>query len=161
LADRLSPVRLAGVYSSPLERAVETARPIASKQGLAVQVLEGLNEIDFGDWTGKALTDLDQLPDWQQFNRLRGSSSIPGGESMAEVLARALRELDRLRELHPAPEAKVAVVSHGDVLRAVVAHLLGIPLNFMQRLQIDPASVSAVEMDNQAPRLLLLNSIED
>jgi probable phosphomutase (TIGR03848 family) len=161
LADRLSPVQLAGVYSSPLERAVDTARPIASKQGLAVQVVEGLNEIDFGDWTGRALTDLDQLPDWQRFNRLRGSSSIPGGESMVEVLARALRELDRLRELHPAPEAKVAVVSHGDVLRAVVAHLLGIPLNFMQRLQIDPASVSAVEMDNQAPRLLLLNSIED
>jgi probable phosphoglycerate mutase len=161
LADRLSRVPLAGIYSSPLERAMETAHPIAARHGLDVRVAEGLNEIDFGDWTGRALAELDQIPDWQRFNTLRGSSSIPAGENMAEVLARALRELERLRHLHPAPEMRVAVVSHGDVLRGVVAHLLGVPLDLMHRLEISPASVSTVELTSQAARLLLLNSTDD
>src|SRR5687767_15126552 len=68
LAERLQPIALEGIYSSPLDRAVETADPIARAKGLPVQVAEGWNEIDFGEWTGRALVDLDPLPEWRRFN---------------------------------------------------------------------------------------------
>ena len=157
LAAWLEPIALDGIYSSPLERALETARPIGVARGLKVEATEAWNEINFGDWTGQALADLDPIPEWQRFNTLRSSSAIPGGENMAEVLGRVLRELDRLKALHPAPTACVAVVSHGDVLRTLVAYALGVPLDLLQRLEISPASVSVLQVSDQEPRLLLLN----
>jgi probable phosphomutase (TIGR03848 family) len=160
LAERLQPVSLEAIYSSPLERAVETADPIARANGIPVQAAEGWNEIDFGEWTGRALADLDPLPEWRRFNSFRSSATIPGGENMTQVLDRVLRELERLRALHPAPTAHVAVVSHGDVLRSLVAHVLGVPLDLFHRLEISPASVSTLEITDQGPRLLLLNSTE-
>jgi probable phosphomutase (TIGR03848 family) len=160
LAERLRPIALEGVYSSPLERALETARPIASSTGGQVQTADAWNEIDFGDWTGRTLADLDPLPEWRRFNTFRSSSTIPGGESMAEVLGRVLRDVDRLRSLHPAPTACVAVVSHGDVLRSLVVHMLGAPLDEFRRVEISPASVSILEITDETPRLLLLNSTD-
>jgi probable phosphomutase (TIGR03848 family) len=160
LAERLRPIALEGVYSSPLERALETARPIASSTGRQVQTADAWNEIDFGDWTGRTLADLDPLPEWRRFNTFRSSSTIPGGESMAEVLGRVLRDVDRLRSLHPAPTACVAVVSHGDVLRSLVVHMLGAPLDEFRRVEISPASVSILEITDETPRLLLLNSTD-
>jgi broad specificity phosphatase PhoE len=161
LAAWLEPIALDGIYSSPLERALETARAIGVAKGLNVQTAEAWNEIDFGDWTGRALADLDPIPEWQRFNTLRSSATIPGGENMAEVLGRVLRELDRLMALYPAPAACVAVVSHGDVLRTLVAYALGIPLDLLQRLEIGPASISVLEVTGQGPRLLLLNGTEE
>jgi probable phosphomutase (TIGR03848 family) len=158
LAEWLKSSPLDGIYSSPLERALETAGPIAEIKGLPVQTAEGWNEIDFGEWTGRALVDLDSLPEWRRFNTFRSSATIPGGENMTQVLHRVLRELERLRALHPAPTTHVAVVSHGDVLRTLVAHALGVPLDLFQRLEISPASVSTLEITDQGPRLLLLNS---
>ena len=157
---RLEPIALDGIYSSPLERALETARPIGLTKGLKIQPAEAWNEIDFGEWTGRPLADLDPIPEWRRFNILRSSSTIPGGENMAEVLGRVLRELDRLRALHPAPTARVAVVSHGDVLRTLVAYTLGAPLDLFQRLEISPASISILDITDQGPRLLLLNSTD-
>lgn len=160
LAQQLSVAPLSGVYSSPLERAVETARPIATRHGLEVQSVESFNEIDFGSWTGRTLAELDRLPEWAQFNESRSRCSTPGGENMAEVLGRVLRGLDRLGALHPPPEA-VAVVSHGDVLRSVLAHALGMPLDLIHRLEISPASVSMLETGGSTPRVSLLNSTDD
>ena len=160
LARTLSATPLSGVYSSPLERAVETARPIAERHGLQVQRVESFNEIDFGSWTGRTLAELDPLPEWARFNASRSRCSTPGGENMAEVLGRVLRELDRLGELHPPPQA-VAVVSHGDVLRSLMAHALGMPLDLIHRLEISPASISILETGGSAPRVLLLNSTDD
>jgi probable phosphoglycerate mutase len=160
LAEWLRPVALDGIYSSPLERAVETASPIAHAHGKPVQTSEGWNEVDFGEWTGQQLAELDILPAWRKFNAFRSSSTIPGGENMARVLDRVLRELDRLRDLHPAPAARVAVVSHGDVLRSLIAHALGAPLDLFQRLEISPASISALEITEQGPRILWLNSTD-
>jgi broad specificity phosphatase PhoE len=161
LAAWLEPIALDAIYSSPLERALETARPIGAAKGLNVQAAEAWNEIDFGDWTGRELADLDPIPEWRRFNTLRSSSTIPGGENMAEVLGRVLRELDRLTALHPASAACVAVVSHGDVLRTLLAYALGIPLDLLLRLEISPASISVLEVTGQGPRLLLLNGTEE
>jgi probable phosphomutase (TIGR03848 family) len=160
LAERLGGLPLAGLYSSPLERALETAQPIAVRHALQIKTLEGLNEIDFGEWTGRRLADLDQLPGWRKFNSFRSGSRIPGGENMADVLARSLGDIERLVQLHPGPSTLVAVVSHGDVLRALVAHALGISLDLMQRLELSPASISILQVEDQGPRVLLLNSID-
>jgi probable phosphoglycerate mutase len=158
LAERLAGLPLAALYSSPLERAVETAEPIGEILSLPVQTAEGVNEIDFGEWTGKSLAELDQVPAWRAFNSFRSGTRIPGGENMAEVLGRSLREMDRLRRLHGGSNSLVAVVSHGDVLRVLVAHTLGMAPDLMQRLELSPASVTLVDMDDQGARLLLLNS---
>ena len=160
LADRLDGVALAGLYSSPLERALETARPIALRQQLSVRTLEELNEIDFGEWTGRSLAELDPLPGWRRFNSFRSGSRIPGGENMAEVLARSLQAIDRLCRLHPDSAEIVGVVSHGDVLRLLVGHALGSSPDLMQRLELSPASLTILELESHGPRLLLLNSTD-
>lgn len=161
LAERLKGILLAGLYTSPLERASETARVIGNQQGLEPRVLEDLNEIDFGEWTGKTLAGLDPLPDWHRFNSSRTQSRIPGGETMEEVLNRALGALQRLRVEHPQASDLVAVVSHGDVLRALLAHALGMSLDLMQRLELSPASISVLELSDGDPRVLLMNSTGD
>ena len=158
LAKRLSGLRMAAVYSSPLERALETADPIAALQGLRTQIAPGFTEIDFGEWTGKTLAELDHLPEWKAFNSFRSGARIPNGESTGDVLARALAELDRLGKAHSGPGELVGVVSHGDVLRAVIAHFLGIPADLFQRIELSPASVSVLSLEDQGPRLLVLNS---
>ena len=160
LAERLAGLSLTGLYSSPLERALETARPIGLVQGLEVQPAPGLTEVDFGDWTGKPIAELDLLPAWRRFNQFRSGSRIPGGENMSEVLSRSLRELERLRALHPALNAVVAIVSHGDVLRMVVTHALGMATDLLQRLELSPAAVSLLQLEDHGPRILLLNSAE-
>jgi broad specificity phosphatase PhoE len=158
LGERLKPLMITAVYSSPLERALETAAAVAEPQGLDVAVAPGLIEIDFGEWTGQSLAELDQLPEWKLFNTFRSGTRIPGGETAIEVLTRALAELDRLRRDHPGPEELVAIVSHGDVLKAVIAHFLGMPTDLYPRLELSPASASVLALNAWGPRLLLLNS---
>jgi probable phosphoglycerate mutase len=157
LATRLRDHSLAGIYSSPLERAVETAEPIAARQGLLVKIAPGLNEVDFGDWTGKTFAELDQLAEWRRFNTSRSATRIPGGEVMAQVLSRGLAELEQLEQVHTDPAALVAVVSHGDVLRAIVADALGMSLDLMHRFELSPASVSILVLQGRDRRILLLN----
>jgi broad specificity phosphatase PhoE len=161
LALRLEDVAISAAYSSPLERALETASPFAARKTLPVQIAEGLNEIDFGDWTGRTLAELDRLPEWRAFNSFRSGTRIPGGETMMEVLARATGEIGRLQEAHPAPTDVVAVVSHGDVLRGVICHALGIAPDLLQRIELTPASVSVLVREGAENRVLLLNSTGD
>ena len=143
-ADRLAmtfaPGRLQCVVSSPLERAQETATPIAAAQGLSVETDEGLNEIEFGDWTGLGFDALHGRPDWQVWNRLRSHASPPGGESMVAAQGRALLALSRLRQRFP--DGELVAVTHSDIVKAVVAHALGLSIDLMQRIDIDPASRS-------------------
>ena len=156
LGAQLAQLALAGVYSSPLERALETAGSIAAPHGLPVYTAPGLNEVDFGEWTGKTLEELDGLAEWKNFNTRRSQTRIPGGEAMPEVLSRATAELDRQSRLHPG-EALVAVVSHGDVLRAVFADALGMSLDNLQRLEVSPASISVLRFDRGDRRVLQIN----
>jgi broad specificity phosphatase PhoE len=158
LGERLAPLRITGIYSSPLERALETAGPMARRQEVGVETAPGLLEIDFGAWTGKTLNELHRLAEWKAFNSYRSGTRIPGGEIMAEVLARALAELDRIARRHSDSDSLLAIVSHGDVLRTLVGHFLGIPADLFQRLEISPASVTVVSLDSDGARVLLLNS---
>ncbi len=155
LGAALAPVGLAAVYSSPLERAVETAAPLAQAAGVPVQASHGLLELDFGEWTGREIADLEDDPHWREFNLRRGTTRIPGGETMEEVLARAWTALEAIHRAHPG--ALVAAVSHGDVIRALLARCAGIPLDHLHRLEVAPASVSAVAVESWGTRLLTLN----
>jgi probable phosphomutase (TIGR03848 family) len=155
LADYLAPRGLAAIYSSPLRRALETAAPIAARTGLDIEIVAGAIEFDFGAWTGKRMDTLETDPLWRRFNVFRSATSAPGGESMLEVQSRIVALMGELTMRHP--DASVAVVSHGDVLRAAILHYLGMPLDLFLRIEISPASVSLVEIDEWGPRLLLLN----
>ena len=135
---------VAAVVSSPLERAQETAGPIAAALGLDVITDAGLDEIDFGDWTGMAFEALQGAPGWQAWNQFRGTAPTPGGETMLEALARALRCLARWRQA--VPDGEVVVVGHQDVLKAVLAHHLGMPLDLMQRIELGAGSCSVLRV---------------
>jgi probable phosphomutase (TIGR03848 family) len=156
LANRLGGIHLDAIYSSPLERAFETAEPIAERHGLGIIRLESLNEIDFGDWTWKGLDGLHEDELWHRFNTFRSGMRIPGGETIVEVQARIVAEVLRLCEKHP--QQTLAIVGHGDPIRAVISFYLGNPLDFMLRFVVEPASVSIIELDQVSSRLLLLNS---
>lgn len=158
LAGRLRALSLAAVVSSPLERARETAVAIAAPHGLTVACDPAWTELDFGAWTGRDLAALDDDEHWRRWNRFRAGTRAPGGELMLEAQARAVAALAGLAERHP--EDVVAVVSHADVLRAVLAHYLGMSLDHLLRLEIAPASVSALELGPWGARVVLLNGTE-
>jgi probable phosphomutase (TIGR03848 family) len=155
LAARLEGSSIRALYSSPLERARETAAPIAARLRLEVQIADELNEIDFGEWTNRTLADLRELEEWRRFNMFRSGSPIPGGETMVEVQGRMLRLVERLCARHPGQT--VALISHGDVIKAALAHYLGVPLDLFRRIEISPASISIVRMERSGPEVLLIN----
>lgn len=155
LADALGDLPLEALYSSPLERALETAQPLARRLGVAVEPLSELNELDFGDWTGRTLAELEPLPLWRRWNEARGSTTIPGGERMADVVGRALEAVERIRRARDGRLS--AAVSHGDVLRGLLAHLLGMPLDLLSRLEVSPASVSVLRYEGAAPRIVAIS----
>lgn len=157
VARRLSAQGLEAVMTSPLERAWQTAEAIAEACAVPLQVDAGLLEIDFGDWTGAEFAALDDDPRWRRWNSDRGRTRPPRGESMAEAQARMARWLDGL--CAPSAPSSVAAVSHADVIRAAVAHVLGLPLQFYDRFDISPASITTLRIDEDGPRLLTLNEI--
>lgn len=144
LAQSFSTRPITAVVSSPLERAQQTAAPIAAILDLNITTEAALNEIDFGAWTGMAFDALHDLPAWHIWNQFRGTAATPGGETMLQALARALAVLARLRMAHPNDE--VVLVSHQDVLKAIVAHSLGMPLDLMHRIELAPASRSVLQV---------------
>lgn len=157
LADHLGSTPLDLVVSSPLERARETAATIAARHGAAVETDDRLNEIDVGDWSGRALASLAGDPHWQRFNRVRSTTRPPNGETMLEVQARAALALERVCDR--IPQGRVVLVSHLDVLRALLCHLVGIPLDHFGRLELAPASLSVVAVGEGEPRLLSMNGV--
>jgi len=132
------------IVSSPLERAQQTAAPIAAALGLAVTVDPALNEIDFGAWTGMTFEALHDMPEWHAWNQFRGTAATPGGETMLEALTRALALVTRLRLAYP--DAEIVLVSHQDILKAMLAHSLGVPLDLMHRFELAPASRSILQV---------------
>ena len=119
-----------------------------------MEIASGLEELDYGAWTGRTLVSLAGDADWQRFNRERGSTRIPDGETMAEVVARATGAVAEMHASHPG--AVVAAVTHGDVIRALLASWAGMPLDHMLRLEIAPGSATAVHLSPE-PRLLVVN----
>lgn len=155
LVTRLAEVPLAAIYSSPLERTLETALPLAQAHHLEVQVRQDLGEARFGQWTGRALKELKDEDLWPVIQVYPGGARFPGGESLREVQARIVAELDRIRDGHAGQTA--AVVSHSDPIKMAVAHYLGLSLDLFQRLTISPASVTAFAFTRFGPRLICLN----
>jgi probable phosphomutase (TIGR03848 family) len=156
LAGRLGPVPLDAVYSSPLERCQETAVVVADAKGLKVDTLEDLGEVRYGDWTGRTLKELAREPLWKLVQTAPSAARFPEGESLFEMQTRAVQAIERLREAHPGQT--VAVCSHGDVIKAVACHYLGMHLDLFQRLVVSPASLTAIAF-GPAPHLVRLNDV--
>lgn len=163
--DRLAALRLAAVVSSPLERCRDTARAIVTRQDQALRVARerGIVEMDYGSWTGGDLRTLAKDPLWQTVQHHPAAVTFPEGESMAAMAARAVAAVRRwdaaLTEEH-GPDAVWAAVSHGDVIKSVLADALGMHLDVFQRIVIDPASVSVVRYAPGRPFVLTMNSHE-
>src|SRR5690242_3995266 len=145
--------RLAALYCGPLERARETAEILGRAIGTPVYEASGLDEMDFGEWTGRTLEELETDPSWRAFNAARGATRIPGGEHMSEAVDRAMADLGRLERLHPG--ATVGAVSHGDVIRGILLRGLRMELDDVHRLEIAPASVSVIELAEGEPRRVI------
>lgn len=156
LAERLWHLPIAAIYSSPMDRTQETAAPLAGRLGLKVGNSDPLIELDFGEWTRRPVDELRSQQAWRAWNEFRSGTRIPGGELMSEVQLRIIREMHRLREAHP--NQCVALFSHGDVIRAGLAHTMGVALDLFQRIEISLASVSAVAIGNYGPWILTLNN---
>ncbi|MDR6506727.1 MSMEG_4193 family putative phosphomutase [Arthrobacter oryzae] len=160
VAERLAGLPVDAVYSSPLERACETAEPTAVRTGRDVKHDDGLLECDFGDWTGAALADVAALPEWRTVQHSPSTFRFPRGESFTEMQARIVGSLEALRAAHAG--GVVVCFSHADPIKAAVAHALGTPLDLFQRIVISPGSVSAISfVDGQAPAVLMVNSTSD
>ncbi|WP_181306177.1 histidine phosphatase family protein [Rufibacter sp. XAAS-G3-1] len=155
LAQRLTQVPLAALYTSPLERTVQTAEYIARAQQLQPIIDKSFLELDFGDWTNLAFEELGSNPEFQRFNTFRSVTRIPGGEMMLEAQARFMAGLQKLCLKHP--HETVAVVSHSDLIKAAVAYYAGTPLDMFQRLEISPASVSMIQVYAETARILVVN----
>jgi probable phosphoglycerate mutase len=147
------------VYSSPLERCLETAEPFAAARGLPVLVEQGVVEVDYGDWQGADLRELSKLPEWGQVQHYPSLFRFPGGETLREVQARGVTAVERLRIAHP--DQVVAVFSHGDIIRTVLAHYLGVPLDLFQRIAIATASVSVLGFFDGRPMVLGVNYLAE
>ena len=155
LANRLSNLRIDVLYASPILRCQETAAKVAVPHGLEVRTAEAVTELDFGDWQGEEIENLDGQDSWQRFNAFRSGTRAPNGELFLEVQLRVVHFLLELKDRHEGET--VAVVAHADVIRAALLHFLGIPLDLFLRLEISPASVSTVVLEDYAPRVLGVN----
>jgi len=155
LAERLGAATLAGIYSSPLERACETAAPLAGRHGLTVHLLDGVMETDAGTWTGQSLDELSKDDLWRQVQGCPSLFRFPRGESFVEIQARVVATVESVRLAHP--EQTVAVISHADPIKLAVAFYLGTPLDLFQRIEVAPASITELVFEPCRPRLVRLN----
>lgn len=154
LAEKVSLLPIDAIYSGPLERVRETAEPLCRRFNLPLQIADEFTEVEVGDWTDRPFIELANEPLWSQFNAFRSSTAAPNGELMLEVQARALRKLAELRGQH----RFVVIVTHGDVVRALMAHFLGMHLDLFFRIEIDPASLSLLEFGTNFALVRLLNA---
>ena len=144
------------IYASPLERARETAAPIAKARGLKVTIDKSLLECEFGDWTGAELKKLAKLPEWSTVQRFPSGFRFPNGESFADMQHRIVSGVDRLRAAHPG--GTIVCVSHADPIKALVAHAMGTHLDLFQRIVISTCSVTAIAYSPSGPAVLTVNS---
>ncbi len=169
LAAALTHAPIQAVYSSPLERAVQTAEPLAAARGLKVEIRPALCEVDYGDWQGRTYKQLRRVKLWQTVQQAPSQVRFPNGETLGEVQRRVLTELYELAQKHqPEQDEKgenkedslIAVVAHGDIVRLAITHFLNMALDDFHRLVILPASISAVRLPAEGhPIVLNVNQI--
>ncbi|MFP4013947.1 MAG: histidine phosphatase family protein [Chitinispirillaceae bacterium] len=156
LACRLETIPVSAIYSGPLERVVETAEIIARSKDVPVTVARELDEVDSGNWTGLSFEEVAKDPLWDVYNRFKGGTRIPGGEMTLEVASRVSGFVERVRRKRDG--ATVIMVSHGNPIKTVLAHYCGIPLDFISRFEVDPASVSVLRVDDYGAAVGCINS---
>lgn len=154
LVEKLSLLHIDAIYSGPLERVRETAEPLCRARNLPLQIADAFTEIGLGDWVDRTFTDLAAEQLWGHYNSFRSSTTAPEGELMLEVQARVVRKLTELRRQHEL----AVIVTHGDVIRTAFAHFLGVHLDLFQRIEIDPASLSLLELGDNFACVRLLNA---
>lgn len=153
LARTLARLPVDAILCGPLERTRESAEPLACILDLPVQVADAFDELEMGAWTNRSFKELESNPHWQQWNTRRSLVVPPGGESMSHVQARVLAKIMTVSDRSRC----IAIFTHGDVIRAVLAHFLGMHLDLLFRFQIDPGSVSVVQMHADGAVVRMLN----
>jgi probable phosphomutase (TIGR03848 family) len=156
LAETLQVVPIKAIYSSPLERAVETAEPLAHALGLTIQLRPALLDTDVGEWQGMHLKELRRLPLWKQVHQHPSTFHFPGGEAFAQLQARLVSEIDLIRSAHKHRDF-LAVVFHADPIKLVLAHFLGLPLDNFQKFAVAAGSVSILILGKSGGQLAALN----
>lgn len=155
LTEQLAGLPISAIYSSPLERCLQTAQPVADALGLPVISEPDVIEVDYGGWQGGDLRELAKTVEWQLVQHHPSSFRFPEGETLYQVQARAVWAVERLRQAHP--DQLIAVFSHGDVIRTTLAHYMGTPLDLFQRIAVNTASISALAFSDVRPMVLFTN----
>jgi probable phosphomutase (TIGR03848 family) len=161
--ERLAALRLAAIVTSPLERCRDTAKAIAASQGATIRPTadRALIEVDYGDWQGRELKTLAKEPLWKTVQAQPSAATFPRGENLGDMQARAVgavRRRDRALESEHGPSALWVAVSHGDVIKAILADALGLHLDLFQRIHVDPASISIIRYTDTRPFVLASNT---
>lgn len=155
LGKRLANTKLAAIYASPLERTMETARAIAKHHRLEVMARSGILEVDYGDWTGQAIKKLSKNKSWPIIQFYPSGTGFPGGETMYQMQARMVQEINSLVVKHPGQT--IAIVGHADLIKSAVAHYLGVHFDLFQRIVISTASISTISFYPMGPRIITVN----
>jgi broad specificity phosphatase PhoE len=148
-------LKISHIYSSPRQRARETAAILGTHCGCEVDVNEAFDECEYGDWTGRKFSDLEKAEEWRTFNVFRSAVAAPGGESVRDVQCRAVAEILRIRAAQDGQA--IAIVTHADVIRSIVTFFAGVPLDLLLRFTIDPASVTVIELAENQCRIQCVN----
>jgi probable phosphoglycerate mutase len=157
-AAALAGLHFAAVYSSPVLRCKETARIVAAPHDLVPIPYRSLIEVDYGTWTGRTLGSLRRTKAWRELAAAPSRFRFPGGERLGEVAMRAVTACEELASVHPGET--IALVAHGDVIKAALAHYLGSPVDLMDRITVDPASWSIVDLaPGGPPRVVTINHL--
>lgn len=157
LSERLGDLPLAAIYTSPLERCVETATAVARPRGLELRLVEQIGEVRYGEWQGAELKELYKHELWPGVQFYPSGTRFPNGETLGEAQMRMVQALDGLRARHP--KQIVAVFSHADIIKLAIAYYVGMHVDLFQRLMISPCSLTAISFEAMGPRLLAFNDM--
>lgn len=155
LGKRLADIKFAAIYTSPLERTVETAQAIAAHHPMEPQPRPNLLEVDYGQWTGEEIKKLSKEDSWPVIQFYPSGADFPEGETMYGMQARFVQEINSLVAQHPGET--IAIVGHADLIKSALAHYLGVHLDLFQRIVVSTASVSAIRFTKMRPMVLFVN----
>lgn len=156
-ARQLAGINFKAIYSSPIDRTIETARTIAGHHDLDVKINEQIGEVRYGKWTDRSLKSLARTKLWGTIQRWPSAVRFPEGETLREVQTRAVDAIEELRGQHA--RDTICCVSHADTIKLIVAHYMGIHIDLFQRIFIGPASVSVINVSDYGPQILSLNAL--
>jgi probable phosphomutase (TIGR03848 family) len=158
LAERLAAQKgkIHALYSSPLDRTMETARPLADVLELEIQILEGMAEVRYGEWEGQSIEELAKLDEWKVVQAFPSAMRFPGGEWMRDMQMRAVAAIEEVASRLEENQSAI-IVSHADIIKSVAAHYAGIHFDLFQRLVISPTSLTIIGLTPYAPRIICIN----